>query len=220
MPTSTVENYLKGIYLAQSPENQDPVSMGDIAKALEVVPGTATTMIKHLAAKGYLDYFPRRGVRLTPEGERLALGVLRRHRLIEYFLVDTLGLPWDAIHEEAERIEHAISERVLDALDRFLGHPSSDPHGDPIPTAQGEVDSATHLPLSQIREGTNTVITRITDQEADFLQFAAEYGLRPGTKILVRSHSNAADAITIRVEGKNKDISLSLSAAEKILGAG
>ena len=137
MPSSTVEDYLKAIYLAQQKSPHKRVQMGKIAQAVDVVPGTATTMIKSLADRNLLEYMPRYGVRLTAAGERLAIGMVRRHRVVETFLVETLGLPGDEIHEEAEPLEHAISERVLEALDHFLGQPTHDPHGAPIPQADG-----------------------------------------------------------------------------------
>ena len=137
MPSSTVEDYLKAIYLAQQKSPHKRVLMGQIARAVNVVPGTATTMIKSLAERNLLEYMPRYGVRLTAAGERLAIGMVRRHRVVETFLVETLRLPGDEIHDEAEQLEHAISERVLEALDRFLGQPTHDPHGTPIPRADG-----------------------------------------------------------------------------------
>jgi len=142
MPSSTVEDYLKAIYLAQLESPHKRVPMGKISLALDVVPGTATTMIKSLAERNLLEYMPRYGVRLTAAGERLAIGMVRRHRVVETFLVDTLGLPGDEIHEEAEQLEHAVSERVLEALDNFLGQPTHDPHGTPIPRADGSVVAA------------------------------------------------------------------------------
>src|SRR6476620_7329433 len=108
--------------------------MGRLAAAMGVVPGTATTMVKTLADSGLVTYEPRSGTRLTAGGEKLALHVLRRHRLVEPFLVKTLGLDWSEVHEEAEELEHAISDKVLHRIDQLLGHPTTDPHGDPIPT--------------------------------------------------------------------------------------
>src|SRR5437764_4466966 len=140
MPSSTVENYLKQIYLEQQPLGGDLVPMGRLATAMAVTPGTATTMIKALAEANLVTYEPRTGVRLTKPGEQLALHVLRRHRLVELFLVKMLGLDWSEVHEEAEHLEHAVSDKVLERMDALLGHPSVDPHGDPIPTAKGHLD--------------------------------------------------------------------------------
>ena len=115
------------------------IPMGRLATAMGVVPGTATTMVKALADSGLVDYSPRTGVRLTEAGSQLALHVLRRHRLVELFLVRVVGLDWSEVHDEAEELEHVISDKVLEKIDALLGHPQADPHGDPIPTAKGHV---------------------------------------------------------------------------------
>src|SRR4051794_10565100 len=143
MPSSTVENYLKQIYLEQQDAGAaDLVPMGRLASAMGVVPGTATSMIKTLADSGLVQYEPRGGVRLTHGGEQLALHVLRRHRLVELFLVKVLGLDWSEVHAEAEELEHAISDKVLEKIDAILGKPRVDPHGDPIPLANGKVEAS------------------------------------------------------------------------------
>ena len=139
MPTATVENYLKEIHHLKR-EGHDPVSVGSIAEALSLTPGTVTTMMKHLKDRRLVDYAPRRGVRLSPAGRDAAMQVLRRHRLIEAFLVETIGLDWNEVHEEAEVLEHAISDRLLERIDQMLGHPSHDPHGAPIPDASGRIE--------------------------------------------------------------------------------
>src|SRR5580765_6417701 len=133
VPSVTVENYLKQLYLSQQEEPERLVAMGKLAGAMGVVPGTATTMVKALADSGLVSYEPRGGVRLTRAGEQLALHVLRRHRLIELFLVKFLDLDWSEVHAEAEELEHAVSDKVLEKIDALLGHPVVDPHGDPIP---------------------------------------------------------------------------------------
>ncbi|HEU4690336.1 MAG TPA: metal-dependent transcriptional regulator, partial [Vicinamibacterales bacterium] len=138
LASQTVENYLKAIYVAQGArEDSTLVPMGQLAAALGVVPGTATTMVKTLADSGLVRYEPYMGVRLTPAGEKLAALVLRRHRLIEQFLVQVLGMNWSEVHDEAERLEHAVSERLIDRIDEMLGRPAVDPHGDPIPDPEG-----------------------------------------------------------------------------------
>src|SRR5829696_3443057 len=138
LPSSTVENYLKAIHQGQSVLSADQrlVPMGQVASALSVTPGTATTMVKALAESGLAEYEPYSGVRLTSAGERLALVVLRRHRLVELFLVQVLGMSWDEVHEDAEQLEHVVSERLIERIDEMLGHPTQDPHGDPIPTTE------------------------------------------------------------------------------------
>src|SRR5512134_3534573 len=141
LPSSTVENYLKAIYQGQAllPAGVRLVSMGQVASALNVTPGTATTMVKALAESGLAEYEPYSGVRLTAAGEKLAALVLRRHRLVELFLVQFLGMSWDEVHEEAEKLEHVVSERLIERMDEMLGHPTHDPHGDPIPTPEGSI---------------------------------------------------------------------------------
>src|SRR6476646_10653692 len=139
MPSSTVENYVKQIYLEQQAAGAGLVPMGKLAAAMGVVPGTATSMIKALADSGLVEYEPRGGVRLTHGGEQLALHVLRRHRLVELFLVKVVGLDWSEVHADAEELEHAISDKVMEKIDTLLGRPSVDPHGDPIPLPNGHV---------------------------------------------------------------------------------
>src|SRR5947209_14826696 len=141
LPSSTVENYLKAIYQGQSSlaHDQRLVPMGQVASALGVTPGTATTMVKALAESGLAEYEPYTGVRLSAAGERLAGLVLRRHRLVELFLVQVMGMRWDEVHEEAEQLEHVVSERLIDRIDEMLGQPTHDPHGDPIPDAHGAI---------------------------------------------------------------------------------
>src|ERR671921_1350788 len=141
LPSSTVENYLKAIHQGQSALQHDQrlVPMGQVASALGVTPGTATTMIKALAESGLAEYEPYSGVRLTAAGEKLAGLVLRRHRLVELFLVQVMGMSWAEVHDEAEQLEHVVSERLIDRIDEMLGRPEVDPHGDPIPNAEGLV---------------------------------------------------------------------------------
>src|SRR4249920_2811353 len=141
LPSSTVENYLKAIHQGQSalPRGQRLLPMGQVATALGVTPGTATTMVKALAESGLAEYEPYTGVRLTKAGDKLAVLVLRRHRLVELFLVQVMGMSWDEVHDEAELLEHVVSDRLIDRMDEMLGRPEADPHGDPIPDPQGVV---------------------------------------------------------------------------------
>ncbi len=215
MATVAVEDYLKHILLL-SERGEELVSMGELAAALEVVPGTATTMVKALANDGLVAHRPRYGVRLTAEGRRVALGVLRRHRLIETFLVDVLKMDWTEVHAEAERLEHAISDGVLDRLDALLGHPATDPHGDPIPTRQGKIDSQVYATLATCVLAKAMRIVRVTEQSGEFLQFAEANGLRPGTKVRVADRNLAAGLLTLR-KSDDRPLALSLTAAGSIL---
>jgi DtxR family transcriptional regulator, Mn-dependent transcriptional regulator len=217
MPTPTVENYLKALYLQQQdlPPGQQ-VAMGKLAEALNVAPGTVTAMIKALADSGLVDYTPRSGTMLTQRGEMLALHVLRRHRLVELFLVSVLGLDWSEVHDEAEELEHAISDKVLSRIDALLGHPRTDPHGDPIPTARGKVQQEVLQTLAQTDAGSTVRIVRVLDQQAGFLQFLDRNNLMPGTSISVASRDKLAAAVTVQPH-EGDAITLGASAAEKIL---
>src|SRR5687768_18142037 len=166
LPSYTVENYLKALLQAQIGLNTDElVPMGKLAAALGVVPGTATTMVKTLAESGLAKYEPYAGVRLTAAGEKLAAMVLRRHRLIELFLVKVMGMSWTDVHDEAEHLEHAVSERLIQRMDEMLGFPSVDPHGDPIPNADGGVAEPAYVSLLECPLGTPVRVARVADQD-------------------------------------------------------
>jgi DtxR family Mn-dependent transcriptional regulator len=218
LPSQTVENYLKTIFLAQialgTPEPLVP--MGQIAGALGVVPGTATTMIKTLSESGLVHYEPYVGVRLTPAGEKLAGLVIRRHRLVELFLVKVLGMSWAEVHDEAERLEHAVSERLIDKIDEMLGRPQVDPHGDPIPTAEGLLPRLDHSDLLSAPEGTPLVITRVTDQDPDFLRFVEQHRLMPGETVVIEGRDAAGDRIRLRV-GEAGAMTIGARAGSKVL---
>jgi DtxR family Mn-dependent transcriptional regulator len=175
-------------------------------------------MIKALADSGLVAYEPRSGAKLTKGGEQLALHVLRRHRLVELFLVKVLGLDWSEVHEEAEELEHAISEKVLERIDKLLGHPSVDPHGDPIPSAKGKVNEVnTRLaPLPESAVNAKVRIARIVDQDPPFLQFLDRAGLRPGVTITINSRDEHADSISVKVDSRAA-MTLGTAAAMKIL---
>ena len=216
-PSSTVENYLKAIYMAQSAESDgnELVPMGQLAHGLGVVPGTATTMVKALAESGLVTYEPYAGVRLTASGLKLAALVLRRHRLMELFLVQVLGMSWDEVHEEAERLEHAASDRVIDRIDAMLGQPSTDPHGDPIPDSNGAVSARDYPTLLTCPVGAPVVVTRVTDQDAEFLRFLESSDLKPGQTVRVEGRSSTADQVVVR--GKNdRQIMIGMRAAAKL----
>src|SRR5688500_4648371 len=217
MPSSTVENYLKQIYLEQQAgEDDELVSMGKLASAMAVTPGTATSMIKTLSEANLVDYEPRSGVRLTHAGEQLALHVLRRHRLVELFLVKVLGLDWSEVHEEAEELEHAVSDKVLERMDQVLGRPSVDPHGDPIPSAKGKVNEARYGSLADCELNRPYRVTRVIDQDPAFLQFVDRCGLVPGVNVTVEVRDELADAVWVRPRDR-RPLTLGTAAAAKIL---
>ena len=219
MPSSTVENYLKAIYIGtnslEPPQRLLP--MGQLASALNVTPGTATTMVKTLAESGLVEYEPYAGVALTKAGQRLAALVTRRHRLIELFLVQVMGYSWDEVHDEAEQLEHTVSERLVDRMDAMLGRPETDPHGDPIPNADGmikpqkKVQTLLTCPL-----GTTVTVTRVIDQDKDFLRFIEHHNLKPGEAILVEERDAAADSVRVR-GGNHRRLTIGTRAASKVL---
>jgi len=216
MPTSTVENYIKHIYHLDPPSTGSGlVAMGELAAALRVVPGTATSMIKTLADAGLVEYEPRAGVRLTEQGRKLALHVLRRHRLVELFLVQTLGMDWAEIHEEAEQLEHVISDRVLERIDALLGYPRFDPHGDVIPDAAGKVTTRLLVPLSEFELDAQTTVGRIADQADAFLQFIDNHDLKPGRVLRVVDRDRQAGVLRAVLDN-GREVSLGLAAASKI----
>jgi DtxR family transcriptional regulator, Mn-dependent transcriptional regulator len=215
--SSTVENYLKTILLMESAlAEQQLVPMGQLASTLAITPGTATTMIKALAESGLVQYEPYAGVRLTAAGRKLAALVLRRHRLIELFLVQVMGMSWTEVHEEAEQLEHAVSDRLIDRIDGMLGHPDVDPHGDPIPGPEGQVREARHHNLLTCPLRTDVVVTRVTDQGGEFLRFVERHGLKPGQQLRVETRSPAGDLVQVRSTG-NRRLTIGTRAAAKLL---
>lgn len=215
MATEAVENYVKALYTLTRESPTGEAGMKSLATLVGVTTGTATTMVKRLAAAKLAKYERFGGVRLTSKGEAAAVDILRRHRLVETFLVQTLKLDWSVVHNEAERLEHAISPTVLEALDRHLGHPSHDPHGDPIPSAEGHVREPGGRPLAEFGPGARLRVVRIADQDSTFLTFIAGSGLRPGSLIEVRTFDSAAQTMCVQPKGHDS-VALALTAATKI----
>lgn len=216
MPSSTVEDYLKRLYLEQhAPGQTGTVATGRLATAMQVTPGSATSMVKALASAGLVSHEARRGVELTPEGERLALHVLRRHRLLEQFLVEVLGMDWAVVHEEAEMLEHAVSERVLERIDAVLRHPAVDPHGDPIPREGDHIERHQGVSLADCLSETSYRVSRIVDQDPAFLHFLESKGLVPGAVLSVSERVASAGAVQVRVAAG--EVSLGFPAAANIL---
>ena len=217
MASLTVENYVKTIYQLAEDEHSAAVATGQIASALGVLPGTVTSMLKTLSESGLADYRPYEGARLTRSGTTLALRMLRRHRLIELFLVKTLGLAWDEVHEEAENMEHAVSDVLIDRIDEFLGHPETDPHGDPIPTADGEMrtDTTEAVSLSQCLPGTKVRIVRVTNQGPDFLRFLSEAGLEIGILGVVTANNRESGLVTTKFD--HGPVSMAHTAADALM---
>lgn len=215
MATSTVEDYLKCILLAQEHDPERQISMGQIGQSLDVAPGTVTAMMKTLSEAGLVRYEPYSGVRLTASGAKLASHVVRRHRLIELFLVEVMNLDWGHVHDEAEQLEHVVSDRLIERIDEMLGFPSVDPHGDPIPDAQGVVDRSEFPNLLDCALETSLEVVRVGDQSADFLDFIQRGGLTPGSRVRVESRDSAADNIELTVRGGDR-FKIGYRAASKV----
>lgn len=205
MASLTVENYVKTIYQLAKPEDS-AVATGQIATALGVLPGTVTSMLKTLDESSLATYTPYEGARLTPAGRALALRVLRRHRLIEEFLVRSLDLSWDEVHDEAENMEHAVSDWLVDRIDAKLGFPTTDPHGDPIPRADGTVAMASDRRLADCVAGEKFEVARVIDQSPDFLRFLSQAGLEIGTAAALVTNEPAAEQLTIAVHGAHQQL--------------
>jgi DtxR family Mn-dependent transcriptional regulator len=218
LPSSTVENYLKAIYQGQVALQKGArlVPMGQVAAALRVTPGTATTMVKALAESGLAEYEPYSGVRLTAAGQKLAGLVVRRHRLVELFLVQVMGMSWDEVHDEAELLEHSVSDRLIQRIDDMLGRPTHDPHGDPIPNAEGTVPSHHTENLLTCPVGTPLRVTRIADQDPAFLRFIEKHDLKPGQTVQVEARDAVSDAVRLRARNQTT-ITIGARAASKLL---
>lgn len=215
MPSLTVENYVKAIYLISAAHGGQPAATGQIAAALAVLPGTVTSMLKTLSESGLVTYTPYEGVSLTSSGNALALRIVRRHRLIELFLAQILDMSWDEVHEEAEHLEHAVSDRLIERIDAFLGHPQADPHGDPIPGPDGSIANEAWRPLAQCEPGFQFRLARVTDQSPAFLRFLTETGLALGAHGTVTA--NRPEAGIVGVEIGDRAAMLGREAAEKVL---
>ena len=216
-PSSTVENYLKAIFHAQAEYGADAlVPMGQVAAALGVVPGTATTMVKTLAESGLVHYEPYSGVKLTPAGTKLAALVLRRHRLIELFLVRVMGMSWTEVHDDAERLEHAVSDQLIERIDEMLGRPAVDPHGDPIPDSDGTLNRVQYETLLTCPTDADMAVQRVTDQQPEFLQFVERHDLKPGQVVKVEERDDAADSVRLRA-GNGRVFTIGARAASKVL---
>lgn len=214
MPSLTIENYVKTIFLVCEAQAGRPAATGQIAAALGVLPGTVTSMLKTLDDSGLARYKPYEGVALTDSGRALALRMVRRHRLIELFLVKTLCLQWDEVHEEAENMEHAVSDRLIDRLDAFLNHPDTDPHGDPIPKADGTLASPAGERLHSWPTGRPFRLAYVEDQTPGFLRQLSEQGMSLDSEGIV--HQEGSDQVPLLVEISGRSFPLDWESAGKI----
>ncbi|MDA7915321.1 metal-dependent transcriptional regulator [bacterium] len=215
MPSLTTENYVKAIYQLGGHISNQVVATGAIAQQLAVSPGSVTAMLKTLRDAELVEYAPYEGVRLTLSGKKLALRVLRRHRLIELFLAHTLELSWDEVHEEAEHMEHAVSDRLVDRIDDYLGHPQTDPHGDPIPKSDGTVETAMGNALTEWPVGNAFRLVRVLEQSSEFLRFLTDSGLNLSAVGQVIEHAPFAATTTVQIDGRTTV--LSEHVAEKLI---
>ena len=215
MHSLTIENYVKTIYKISIRTEGATATTGQLATELGVSPGTVTSMLKTLSGSRLVTYTRYEGVRLTDAGRTLALCVLRRHRLIELFLVKTLNLSWDEVHDEAEHMEHAVSELLVDRIDEYMNYPETDPHGDPIPRADGTIPAGHCNSLAACDVGNSFRFVRVLDQSSKFLRFLSELGIPLGTEGDILEKRNEADTVRIRV-GEVETV-LGRDAAEKIL---
>lgn len=215
MASLTIENYAKAIYQITSSQGDKPASTGRVAEALGVLPGTVTSMLKTLSEAGLVIYTPYEGVNLSDAGKTLALRVIRRHRLIELFLVRSLNLKWDEVHAEAEHLEHAVSDWLVDKIDAYLGLPDADPHGDPIPRSDGSLPSGSGCGLTELPIDARFKLTRVLDQSPDFLRYLSEAGLALGLEGQVASNRAESGVLTFR-HGKS-EATLSRQVAEKLV---
>jgi len=214
VPSLTVENYIKTIFQICAADGK-PAATGRVASALGVSPGTVTSMLKTLSESDLATYIPYEGVNLTASGKALALRIVRRHRLIELFLVNTLKMPWDEVHEEAEHMEHAVSDRLIDRIDQFLGNPKFDPHGDPIPKPDGSFEAQASQTLADCQAGDHFRLVRVIDQSPEFLRYLSSSGLPLGTEGEVLSNRAEAGVVAIQIDGR--ETALGREAAVKIL---
>lgn len=199
--TESVEDYLVTIYRLNAGQQDERVTTSAIAKALGVSAPSVTSMIqKKLHVLNLVDYERHRGVVLTPLGERIALQILRNHRIVESYLAETLGLPWDQVHEEAHRLEHVMSPTLVDRMATSLGDPLVDPHGDPIPRKDGTMVHAGLISLYEAEVGQTVIVRRIGDQSPDVLRYLAEIGLIPGTQVQVLARAPLQGPLTVRIK--------------------
>ena len=197
MLSSAAEDYLKEVYKLQ--DTHDVASTNAIADRMKVSAASVTNMIKKLAEMGLVTHVPYQGITLTDAGQKVALEVLRHHRLLELYLAEAMGYSWDKVDEEAERLEHVISEEFEDKIDEMLGYPTTDPHGSPIPTKDGEIDTHRYDRLVDVAPGTSVIVRRVPDSNSDLLRYLGDLGLRPDTEVRVLSKGPFDGPLRIRV---------------------
>jgi DtxR family Mn-dependent transcriptional regulator len=204
----SVQDYVKELYKLQA---DGRASTSALAERMSVAPASATAMLKKLAQLGLAEHEPYRGARLTPSGERVAIEMIRHHRLLEQYLSKSLGLPIEAVHAEADRLEHALSEELEAAIDQSLGFPTHDPHGDPIPSAKLELANADHRSVADLEPGEHATVERVPDSDSELLKYLGELGLTPGESVEVTLAAPFEGPITVRARGGEHAISRELA---------
>lgn len=208
----SIQDYLKTIYTLA--ETSEVVSPTGVASILGVSPAAVVKMAAKLQEMNLINYNRKQGIRLTESGQKIALEVIRHHRLLELYLMEALGYSWDRVHEEAERLEHVISDEFEERIDRALDFPSHDPHGAPIPRKDGTIAADNHPPLSQLQEGQKATIRRVNDFDAKMLRYLGELGMYPGTEIQIVSREPFGGPILIRI--KKKDFAIGQQLADNV----
>jgi DtxR family Mn-dependent transcriptional regulator len=203
MVTTAEENYLKAIFKIAEKENK-PANTSALARALNSSPASITEMVKKIAEKGLVNYEPYKGVTLTYEGSRLATALIRRHRLWEVFLVEKLRFAWHQVHELAEDLEHIHSEELVARLDAYLNYPKFDPHGDPIPNAEGRFTIRTHLPLSDLSKGIASIIIGVKEQSTPFLEHLHQLGIKIGTGLIIKKRYDFDKSLIVTIDDKTE----------------
>lgn len=203
--TESIEDYLVTIYRLSRSQEKERVTTSEIAQALGVSAPSVTSMTqKKLTRLGLVDYERHRGVTLTPLGEQIAVQILRDHRIVELYLAETLGLPWDQVHDEANRLEHAMSPMLIERMAASMGDPQVDPHGDPIPRKDGTISHPGLTPLYNTPPGQTVIVRRIGDQSSEVLRYLSDIGLIPGTPVEVLAHAPLDGPLTVRVGGNEQ----------------
>lgn len=202
--TGPVEDYLKAIYDLE--RSGEPAETNAIARRLAIAPASVSGMIRRLAEQGLITHERYRGARLTAAGRRAALKTLRRHRVIEAYLTQALGYSWDRVHDEAERLEHAASDELIDRMAAAIGEPETDPHGAPIPTRKGTLQEQSVVALSALQPGTSARVARVSDESGDRLRYLAELGIVPGASVRVIAREPFDGPIALRVGDANRTI--------------
>lgn len=217
--SEAVEDYAKAIY-SMSGRVDGPIGTSAIADRLGVAPGTVTAMLKRMSSDGLVSYEPYQGVELTERGRLLALEVIRHHRLLELFLAEIVGMPWDRVHDEAEVLEHYISEDLEARIDSVLGNPSHDPHGDPIPDRDLDIAADDSIPLGSLGPDGEGTFVRVSDSDPGMLRYLADRGIEPGKRLIVRSHEPYGGPFMVEVEGTTHPLGRDLVAAMRVEGKG